>query len=164
MLMNIYHWEKTTNIYIGCSEALESPLESGVYLIPANATSTPIPDNAIINENQIIIWNEAENNWEVKENDINLPEDDTENSLSCEDLLRCVRDLLLDDVDWVVIKYYSTATPLPENIANYMQELRDLPSISTPKKNPDGTLDMSSVTFPIRPDIVKNNELIYQIK
>lgn len=161
--MKVYHWEETTNIYIGCSDARESPLEPGVYLIPANSTSTPIPDNVIINENQNIIWNEAENKWEVKDNDINL-ENETENSLSCEDLLRCVRNSLLDDVDWVVIKCYSTGVPVPENISNYMQELRDLPSISNPKKNQDGTLDMSSVTFPIRPDIIKQNELIYHIK
>ena len=44
--MNIYIGKKP-QIYIGCNQARESPLEPDVYLIPANATTTSLPDNVI---------------------------------------------------------------------------------------------------------------------
>lgn len=42
--MRIYRYSRKTREYVGSSEARESPLEPGVYLVPANATATAPPD------------------------------------------------------------------------------------------------------------------------
>jgi hypothetical protein len=41
--MRIYHYHPTTNILLGSSEADLSPMEPGVYLIPAYATEIVPP-------------------------------------------------------------------------------------------------------------------------
>lgn len=42
--MNIYHYHPTSGDYLGTGAADESPLEPGVYLIPAHATENPPPE------------------------------------------------------------------------------------------------------------------------
>jgi hypothetical protein len=41
--MQVYNFDPNTFEYLGASTAFESPLEPGVYLVPANATATPVP-------------------------------------------------------------------------------------------------------------------------
>lgn len=43
---NVYHYHPDTGVYLGLSVAKESPLEPGVYLTPANATTEAPPDFA----------------------------------------------------------------------------------------------------------------------
>lgn len=42
--MIVYHFHPVSGEYLGFSEADESPLEPGVYLIPAHATASAPPD------------------------------------------------------------------------------------------------------------------------
>lgn len=63
---NIYNWHPITKEFVGTSKADESPLEPGVYLVPAYATQTPIPEGPL-EENKIIVWNNIENKWDEKE-------------------------------------------------------------------------------------------------
>jgi len=66
-------------------------------------------------------------------------------------LLRVHRDKLLAEVDWVVIRAYSTNTPVPEEWATYQQALRDLPETATPVLDPTSPLGISGVDWPVKP-------------
>ena len=62
-------------------------------------------------------------------------------------LLRVERDRLLAETDWMA----NSDVTLADNWKTYRQALRDLPSGASPKLSSDGSLDMSSVTFPTKP-------------
>jgi len=76
---------------------------------------------------------------------------DSKNALEPMRLLREERSRRLVAVDWVVIKYTSLGQQIPQEWADYMQALRDLPAVSSPQLNEYGALDMTSVTFPTLP-------------
>lgn len=62
-------------------------------------------------------------------------------------LLRVERDRLLAETDWMA----NSDVTLADNWKTYRQSLRDLPASAEPKLSADGSLDMSSVTFPTKP-------------
>jgi hypothetical protein len=62
-------------------------------------------------------------------------------------LLRVERDRLLAECDWMA----NSDVTLADNWKTYRQALRDLPTAASPKLSADGSLDMSSVTFPTKP-------------
>tara|TARA_B100001057_G_scaffold470014_1_gene530923 strand:- start:125 stop:538 length:414 start_codon:yes stop_codon:yes gene_type:complete len=62
-------------------------------------------------------------------------------------LLRFERDRLLAETDWMA----NSDVTLADNWKTYRQSLRDLPASASPKLSSDGSLDMSSVTFPTKP-------------
>ena len=62
-------------------------------------------------------------------------------------LLRIERDRLLAETDWTALGDVT----MSNNMKTYRQQLRDLPASSTPKLASDGSLDMTSVTFPTKP-------------
>ena len=62
-------------------------------------------------------------------------------------LLRVERDRLLAETDWTALGDVTMSS----NMKTYRQQLRDLPASSTPKLASDGSLDMTSVTFPTKP-------------
>ena len=62
-------------------------------------------------------------------------------------LLRVERDRLLVETDWMA----NSDVTLADNWKTYRQQLRDLPASAKPKLSSDGSLDMSSVTFPTKP-------------
>ena len=62
-------------------------------------------------------------------------------------LLRVERDRLLAETDWRA----SSDLNLTDNWKTYRQSLRDLPASASPKLSSDGSLDMSSVTWPTKP-------------
>jgi hypothetical protein len=62
-------------------------------------------------------------------------------------LLRVERDKLLAACDWRA----SSDLTLSTAWKTYRQSLRDLPASASPKLDADGSLDMSSVTFPTEP-------------
>lgn len=62
-------------------------------------------------------------------------------------LLRVERNRLLAETDWMA----NSDVTLADNWKTYRQSLRDLPASASPKLSADGSLDMSSVTFPTKP-------------
>ena len=66
-------------------------------------------------------------------------------------LLREVRNKLIAETDWTQLKDIDLDIIRERNWKNYRQALRDLPANSNPKLSEDGTLDMSSVTWPDKP-------------
>ena len=63
-------------------------------------------------------------------------------------LLRVERDRLLATTDWRA----SSDLTLANAWKTYRQNLRDLPASASPKLDTDGNLDMTSVTFPTKPN------------
>ena len=66
-------------------------------------------------------------------------------------LLRIERNRRLAETDWTQLKDVDLDLIRERNWKNYRQVLRNLPSVSDPKLNSYGDLDMSSVTWPDKP-------------
>ena len=64
-------------------------------------------------------------------------------------LLRVQRNRLLAACDWTQSRDLTLSNDA--DWKTYRQALRDLPASASPKLDPDGNLDMSSVTFPTEP-------------
>ena len=64
--MKIYNYNPQNGYFVGESLADESPLESGVYLIPAHATEIAAPKAT---KGKVVVWNG--NDWELQ----NLPQE-----------------------------------------------------------------------------------------
>ena len=62
-------------------------------------------------------------------------------------LLRLERNARIAETDWRA----SSDLTISDAWKNYRQALRDLPASASPKLSADGSLDMSSVTFPTKP-------------
>ena len=63
-------------------------------------------------------------------------------------LLREKRNSLLQETDF----YALSDASMSSNMKTYRQQLRDLPASANPKVDSVGNLDMSSVTFPTKPN------------
>jgi hypothetical protein len=66
-------------------------------------------------------------------------------------MLRQIRDAYLSDMDSEVMKYIALGQPVPNDIATYLQELRDIPQTVTPSLLEDGTLDETTFIWPVPP-------------
>jgi hypothetical protein len=62
-------------------------------------------------------------------------------------VLRVERDRLLAETDW----WASSDLSITDEQKKYRKDLRDLPSSASPKLTSNGTLDMTSITFPTKP-------------
>lgn len=82
--MIIYHYDGINKAYLGQSQARESPLEPGVFLLPANATFTEPPDYDP--STHFVQWND--NQWDI----IQIPELEPE-PLPQPDLFNFLKDI-----------------------------------------------------------------------
>ena len=67
-------------------------------------------------------------------------------------LLREERDRLIAQSDWMIVRAKETSTNIPAAWKTYRQSLRDLPASADPKLDSEGLLDMTSVTWPSKPN------------
>ena len=65
--------------------------------------------------------------------------------------LRRARDAYLQDYNNEVIKYAAIGEPLPTTLANYLQELRELPETAVIVEDENGNLDEGQVVWPTKP-------------
>jgi len=164
----VYHYHRETHVYLGATEAIESPLEPGVFLCPAHATLT---SPAEIDESQVNVWDHTNSVWTQQERieppQLELPKTTLQPIL--EELpnaitqLRVLRNQRLRDVDWVAIKYFSLGAPYPTEWTTYVQALRDLPATSVDLAvNNEGRLLDASVAWPTWPTSPAEDIIIEQ--
>lgn len=160
--MEVYSYNDETCEYIGITTAFESPLEPGVYHHPACTTTIKPPTNNDP-EHKMITWDKENKKWSIvdrppREKTIEeLHQEDIDNFVppTPMELLRNARDKRLKAVDWAVTRSLTTTGIIPEELKNYMQELRDLPANSNPTMIKEDVmlyvLDESSVIWPTKP-------------
>lgn len=56
-MKQIHHYDEHTGEYLGTSDAFESPLEPGVYMIPAYATDLDLPEFV---EGKVLVFEDGE--------------------------------------------------------------------------------------------------------
>lgn len=135
----VYSYDPITKIFIGEDNAWESPLEPGVYLIPAHATEVAVPE---IPNNKLAVW--ENDTWVIKDipqnNNIFKNDQQTPPQPLPWDYLKKIRNQYLSDSDWVVLP---DSNPTNKQAwLEYRQQLRDLPQKFT---NPE------DVIWPERP-------------
>jgi hypothetical protein len=131
-----YHYE--TFEYVGLTEAYESPLEPGVFPLPANATFVEPP--AFNNETHICKWDIEAQAWVVTDRPLPEPEpEQTQEEIleAKKAAMRGDRTDLLYASDWMLLRYQDellmnrTPTLSGANlqaVLAYRQALRDLPT------------------------------------
>jgi hypothetical protein len=111
----------------------------------------------------MITWDKENKNWSIVDRP---PREKTIEELRQEDianfipptpmeLLRAQRDKKLKAIDWMVTRYITTTGTIPEELKNYMQQLRDIPEHTNPRMIQESemfyVLDPESVVWPEMP-------------
>lgn len=104
-------------VYTGSCPADESPLEPGVFLLPAHSTSIEPPELAA--PNNILVWSINELSWSVRCKEEEKQTDPWES-------LRLKRNQLLKDTDYMFVRDYPVSDIEPLWMA-YRHALRNLP-------------------------------------
>lgn len=60
--MKIYNYDRQTGAYLGPSDADESPMEPGCFMVPAFATKIAPPD---VDASKVAVFNPVKNAWEA---------------------------------------------------------------------------------------------------
>ena len=103
----------------------------------------------VLSDGKIVEWHSPKITQPTEE-EINAKITELSNSEPMK-LLREERNKRLSETDWTQLKDIDLDLIHQRNWKNYRQELRDLPSKSTPKLNSYGDLDMLSVSWPDKP-------------
>ena len=161
--MEVYSYNSETCEYIGITTAFESPMEPGVYHHPACTTTIKPPTNNDP-EHKMITWDKENKKWSIVDRP---PREKTIEELRQEvidnfvpptamELLRAQRNKKLKNIDWMITRYLTTTGIIPEELKIYMQQLRDLPSVSEPRRIQKDVmlyvLDPESVQWPVFPE------------
>jgi hypothetical protein len=136
-MKDAYSFHPSTGVFLGVDFAQESPLEPGVFLLPAGATFVEPPQ---VFEGQRAVWNG--NTWEVQDipepepttlvgpeiPEPPTPEPDPEPEPLTWDTIRSERNFLLSQSDWTQLADAPLSPEQKQAWAAYRQALRDVPS------------------------------------
>jgi hypothetical protein len=104
-----------------------------------------------------LVWGEENSTPKPSESEIETAWLVTEHNIKLHNL-RIIRNSIMKNTDWVVIKHYSQGLPVPDDWAAYLQALRDLPAtqISNVVMNSELT-DITNIDqiIPTNPDGVQ---------
>jgi hypothetical protein len=135
-MKNAYSFHPKTGVFIGIDFAQESPLEPGVFLLPAGATFVEPPQ---VSDGQQAIWNG--NSWEVQDIPAPEPEPEIPEPPTPEpepltwDRIRAERNFLLSQSDWTQLADAPLSPEQKQAWTVYRQALRDVPSsFATPEE------------------------------
>lgn len=120
--MKVYSYHPTTGAFIGTDTASESPLEPGVFLIPAHATKIEPPKPR---SGHTPHFDTKSDKWVNKKN----PEVIRQKSepIDHAQAARNRRNQLLNESDWVGLRAADLNEAVPMNWFEYRQALRDVP-------------------------------------
>jgi hypothetical protein len=145
-MKNAYSFHPTTGVFIGVDFAQESPLEPGVFLLPAGATFVEPPQVA---EGKQATWDgkawavtgiplpapEPEPGLVLPELQTSQPEPEPEPEPLTWDTIRAQRNFLLAQSDWTQLADAPLTQEQKTAWSAYRQALRDVPSsFSTPEE------------------------------
>lgn len=127
--MNIYHYHPENGQFLGTSEADESPLEPGVFLVPAYATADAPPS---VEEGHRAVWNNG--SWSVEPIPEPIPEPEPEPIPITWDTVRAQRNSLLTQCDWTQLADAPLSPEQKSAWSAYRQQLRSVPqTFETPE-------------------------------
>jgi hypothetical protein len=109
--MNIYNYHPVTGGFLGASEADESPLEPGVFLVPAYATEKEPPAAP---EGKQAVWSGEE--WTLQDIPVPPPPPPEAVPVTPQQEKNNNARAYLNQTDWYVIRQIETGTPVPEEI------------------------------------------------
>lgn len=125
-MKDAFSFHPNTGVFIGVDFAQESPLEPGVFLLPAGATFVEPPQVA---EGKQSIWDGE--SWSVREIPL-PPEPETPEPPQPEpltwDTIRAPRNYLLAQSDWTQLADAPLTQEQKTAWSAYRQALRDVPS------------------------------------
>ncbi|MGE5553289.1 MAG: tail fiber assembly protein [Betaproteobacteria bacterium] len=131
----IYHYHPETGEYLGESEARESPLEPGVFLLPAHATFEAPPEAG---PGQVAVFNAGV--WHLMDAALfDQAQPSPEQPMTTEQAwaaLRAERNARLAACDWTQLPDVPLTVDQKAAWAQYRQKLRDLPADTTDPCNP----------------------------
>ncbi len=111
--MEVYSYNPDTGAFVGQETADESPLEEGVYLIPANATTIAPPEAPLGVQP---VWNG--NEWTLQQIPEPPPAPPAPQPLTPQEQTNADMRSYLAQTDWYVIRFAETGTPVPEDVAS----------------------------------------------
>jgi len=124
--MNIYHYNQE-GVYVGLGVADESPLEPGVYLIPASSTTSPVPS---FSDGQQAVWDGS--SWNVQTIPVVEEPVYTPTTEELWEILRKLRNQKLSETDYLAL----SDVTMSDEMRIYRQALRDLPANTSDPANP----------------------------
>jgi len=140
-MKDAFSFHPQTGVFLGVNFAQESPLEPGVFLLPAGSTFVEPPQ---VSENQQAVW--LGDSWEVQDilaleppgsfnpSSTQTPEATTPQPLTW-DTIRTERNFHLSQSDWTQLADAPLSPEQKQAWSAYRQALRDVPSsFTTPEE------------------------------